>query len=181
MLVFLSCIDIILRKHFKEARVKIGVISDTHLTSCDERLTRLLREHFKDADLILHAGDLVDLKVLDAFSCKEVKAVCGNMDLPSVRQSLPKKLILDLNNHRVGLIHGWGMPYGIENKLLSEIGHVDCLVYGHTHSATNAVKDGILFFNPGSATDRRFASRNTIGILDIGETISGQIIDLNYM
>jgi len=161
--------------------VKIGVISDTHLTSCDKRLTRLLQDHFRDADLILHAGDLVDIRVLDAFAGKEVKAVCGNMDLPSVRQALPTKLILDLNNYRVGLIHGWGMPFGIESKLLKEIGRVDCLVYGHTHRATNAFKDGILFFNPGSATDRRFASHNTIGMLEIGETISGEIIDLNYM
>jgi len=158
--------------------VKIGVISDTHLTSCDERLTRLLKDHFRDADLILHAGDLVDIKVLDAFAGKEVKAVCGNMDLPSVRQSLPKKLVLELNNYKVGLIHGWGMPFGIEGKLLKEIGRVDCLVYGHTHRATNAVKDGILFFNPGSATDTRFSSRNTVGMLEIGNEIRGEIIEL---
>ncbi len=160
--------------------MKVGVISDTHLTGCDERLARLLKDYFRDADLILHAGDLVDLRVLDAFSGKEVKAVCGNMDLPSVRQSLPKKLILDINNYKIGLIHGWGMPYGIENKLLKEIGRVDCLVYGHTHRATNEVKDGVLFFNPGSATDSRFASQHTIGVLEIGETIKGEIIELNY-
>jgi putative phosphoesterase len=161
--------------------VKIGVISDTHLTGCDERLTRLLKDHFRDVDLILHAGDLVDMSVLDAFAGKEVKAVCGNMDLPSVRQSLPRKLVLDLNNYKVGLIHGWGMPFGIERKLLKEIGRVDCLIYGHTHRATNAVKDGILFFNPGSATDRRFAPHNTIGMLEIGEGIRGEIIELNYI
>jgi putative phosphoesterase len=161
--------------------VKIGVISDTHLTSCDERLTRLLKDHFRDVDLILHAGDLVDIRVLDSFAGKEVKAVCGNMDLPSVRQSLPKKLVLDLNNYKVGLIHGWGMPFGIESKLLKEIGRVDCLVYGHTHRATNAVRDGILFFNPGSAMDTRFASRNTVGMLEIGEGIRGEIIELNYI
>jgi putative phosphoesterase len=161
--------------------VKIGVISDTHLTSCDERLTRLLKDHFRDADLILHAGDLVDIRVLDAFAGKDVKAVCGNMDLPSVRQAFPKKLVLDLNNYKVGLIHGWGMPFGIESKLLKEIGRVDCLVYGHTHRATNTVKDGVLFFNPGSATDRRFASHNTIGMLEIEKGIRGEIIELDYI
>lgn len=158
--------------------MKIGVISDTHLSCCDERLTCLLKDYFRDADLVLHAGDLVDIRVLDAFVGKEVKAVCGNMDLPSVRQALPKKLVFELNNYKVGLIHGWGMPLGIERKLLKEIGRVDCLVYGHTHRATNAVKDGILFFNPGSATDTRFASRNTIGILEIGDRIRGEIIEL---
>jgi len=158
--------------------VKIGVISDTHLTCCDDRLIQLLHDHFHDADLILHAGDLVDIRVLDAFTGKDVKAVCGNMDPLSVRQSLPDRLILNINNYKVGLIHGWGMPFGIEKKLLKEIGRVDCLVYGHTHRAVNEVKNGILFFNPGSATDKRFASRNTVGILEIEERIKGKIIEL---
>ena len=158
--------------------MKIGVISDTHLTSCDERLTRILADHFRDCELILHAGDLVEIKVLDAFAGKDVKAVCGNMDASSVRQLLPKKVVFDIGGHRIGLIHGWGMPFGIEGKLLAEVGHVDCLVYGHTHRAANELRDGTLFFNPGSATDRRFASSNTVGILDVGERIRGEIVEL---
>ena len=158
--------------------MKIGVISDTHLSGYDDRLRRLMENHFYDVSLILHAGDLVDIRVLDAFAGKDVKAVCGNMDPQSVRQSLPDRLIINLNNCRVGIIHGWGMPFGLENKLLKEIGRVDCLVYGHTHRAANEVRDGILFFNPGSATDKRFASRNTVGILEIGEKIKGEIVEL---
>ncbi len=158
--------------------MKIGVISDTHLSGYDDRLRRLLDNHFNDVSLILHAGDLVDIGVLDSFAGKEVKAVCGNMDTQSVRQCLPDRLIINLNNYRIGIIHGWGMPFGIENKLLKEIGRVDCLVYGHTHRATNEVRNGVLFFNPGSATDKRFASRSTIGILEIGEKISGKIIEI---
>lgn len=158
--------------------MKIGVISDTHLSGYDDRLRRLLDNHFNDVSLILHAGDLVDIGVLDSFAGKEVKAVRGNMDTQSVRQCLPDRLIINLNNYRIGIIHGWGMPFGIENKLLKEIGRVDCLVYGHTHRATNEVRNGVLFFNPGSATDKRFASRSTIGILEIGEKISGKIIEI---
>jgi putative phosphoesterase len=118
------------------------------------------------------------MKVLDAFEGKDIKAVCGNMDHASVRQSLPDRLILTLNNYRIGLIHGWGMPFGIENKLLKTIGPVDCLIYGHTHRAVNVFRDGTLFFNPGSAMDKRFAPRNTVGILEIGERINGKIIEL---
>jgi putative phosphoesterase len=138
-----------------------------------------MHDHFRDVDLILHAGDLVDIRVLDAFTGKDVKAVCGNMDPMSVRNTLPDRLILNIDNYKVGLVHGWGMPFGIEKKILKEIGHVDCLVYGHTHRAANAVKNGILFFNPGSATDKRFASRNTVGILEIGKGIKGEIIELS--
>ena len=158
--------------------MKIGVISDTHLTSCDSRLTCLLRDYFLDVDLILHAGDLVDISVLDAFIGKDVKAVFGNMDPIAVRKVLPDRLILNIDNYKIGLIHGWGMPFGIEKRLLNEIGRVDCLIYGHTHKAANEVKNGVFFFNPGSATDKRFASCNTIGILEIGEKIKGTIIKL---
>ncbi len=161
--------------------MKIGVISDTHLAGYDDRLRRLMDSHFRDVELILHAGDLVDISVLDAFAGVEVKAVCGNMDHPSVRQSLPDRLVIKLKKYSVGLIHGWGMPFGLEGKLLKEIGHVDCLVYGHTHRAANEFRDGVLFFNPGSATDKRFASSNTIGILEIGEKIRGKIIELKEL
>jgi putative phosphoesterase len=158
--------------------MKIGVISDTHLAGYDEGLKRLLNDHFLDVDLILHAGDLVDIGVLDIFAGKDVRAVCGNMDPPSVRRMLPERLIFNLNNFTIALIHGWGMPFGIENKLLKEIGRVDCLIYGHTHRAANVVRDGVLFFNPGSATDRRFATLNTVGILEVGKGIKGEIIEL---
>ncbi len=158
--------------------MKIGVISDTHLNGYDDRLRRLMDDHFYDVSLILHAGDLVDIRVLDAFAGKDVKAVCGNMDPQSVRQYLPDRLILNIENYRVGIIHGWGMPFGLENKLLKEVGQVDCLIYGHTHRAVNKIREGILLFNPGSATDKRFASHNTIGILEIGEKIKGEIVEL---
>jgi len=158
--------------------LKIGVISDTHLTCCDGCLTSLLHNYFLDVDLILHAGDLVDISVLDAFIGKDVKAVFGNMDPIAVRKVLPDRLIINIDNYKIGLIHGWGMPFGIEKKILDEIGHVDCLIYGHTHKAANDVKNGVLFFNPGSATDKRFASCNTVGILEIGEKIKGTIVKL---
>jgi uncharacterized protein len=158
--------------------VKIGVISDTHLTGHDERLRCLLDHHFRDVDLILHAGDLVDIRVLDSFEGKEVKAVFGNMDPDSVRAILPDRLVLELEGHSIGMMHGWGMPFNLEQKLLKELGHVDCLVYGHSHKPANRMRNGTLFFNPGSAIDKRFANHNTIGVLEIGDRIRGEIIKI---
>ena len=158
--------------------MKIGVISDTHLTDSDERLRGILNSHFRDVDLILHAGDLVDIRVLDSFEGKEVKAVYGNMDPASVRTILPDRLIINIDGYRIGLMHGWGMPYNLEEKLLHELGPVDCLVYGHTHKPANRVENGILFFNSGSAIDGRFAASNTVGILEIGDRIKGEILEL---
>ncbi|GAI85943.1 unnamed protein product, partial [marine sediment metagenome] len=111
---------------------------------------------------------------------KEVKAVYGNMDPPDVRKLLSGKLLLELNSYKVGLIHGWGVPFGIEKKLRKEFDDIDCLVYGHTHKAVNMVRDNILFFNPGSATDRRFSKHNTIGILEVNDKITGKIIEIKY-
>jgi putative phosphoesterase len=158
--------------------VKIGVISDTHLAGYDKRLKYLMDNHFRDVDLILHAGDLVDIRVLDSFEGKEVRAVYGNMDPDSVRAILPDRLVFELGGHRIGMMHGWGMPFNLEQKLLKELGPVDCLVYGHSHKPANRIKNGILFFNPGSAIDRRFTTHNTVGILEIGNGIKGEILEI---
>ncbi len=158
--------------------MKIGVISDTHLKNYDKRLEKIIEKYFADVDLIFHAGDIIDVRVLDVFRGKDVYAVCGNMDLSSVRTAFPEKLTLDVEGHKIGLIHGWGTPSGIESKIIGEFQGIDCLVYGHTHKAVNREQDGVLFFNPGSPTDRIFARRNTLGIIEVGETITGEIIDI---
>lgn len=158
--------------------MKIGVISDTHLGGYDERLARILHEPFRDVDMVLHAGDLVDAAVLDIFAPREVRAVCGNMDPPYVRDNLPEYLIMEIEGYKVALIHGWGMPFGIEKRLLDRVGMVDCLIYGHTHQPVNEKREGVLFFNPGSATDRRFATANTVGIISFGPEIASEIVPL---
>jgi putative phosphoesterase len=159
--------------------MKIGVISDTHLRQYDERLRRIVDEYFRDVEIIMHAGDLVALEVLDVFAGKEVKAVCGNMDGADIRDRLSDKMLIEMGGFRIGLIHGWGMPFGLEKKLRKQFDHIDCLVYGHTHHACNKLKDGVLYFNPGSAMDKRFAKKNTIGILEIGDAITGRIIEIS--
>jgi len=158
--------------------LKIGVISDTHLTGHDARLTHIMDNYFRDVDLILHAGDIVDISVLESFKGKEVRAVCGNMDPLTVRIMLPDRLVFHVGEFRIGMMHGWGMPFNLEQKLLKELGQVDCLVYGHSHKPANRTKGGILFFNPGSAIDKRFTTHNTVGILDIGDQIRGEIIEI---
>jgi hypothetical protein len=159
-------------------KVKIGVISDTHLSGYDERLKKIADEHFADVDIIIHAGDLVDLRVLDIFTGYEVKAVCGNMDYPSVKEKLPDQLLFEIQGFKFGVVHGWGTPAGIEERIAAQTGRLDCLVYGHSHAPACHKKDGMLFFNPGSPTDRRFAVYRSIGILEIDKGVSGRIINL---
>jgi uncharacterized protein len=158
--------------------MKIGVISDTHLHSYSLELQRIVDTHFSDVDLVLHAGDIVEMEVLDVFLTKKFEAVAGNMDSAPVRNRFPVKKIIKAGAFKIGLIHGWGSAVGLENRISSEFTGIDCLVYGHTHNPMNHVNKGVLFFNPGSAIEKRFAKMNTIGILEINERITGKIIEI---
>lgn len=162
----------------EDKKIKVGVISDTHLEDYDDKMRRSVAEHFSDADMILHAGDIVDLKVLKIFGDKEVRVVCGNMDNHFVRQKFPEHLLFEIKGFNFLLIHGWGSPRGIEEKISARFKDVNCVVYGHTHKPVNHKKDNVMFFNPGSAVDRFFNSSKTIGILEIDKDITGRIINI---
>ena len=158
--------------------MKIGVISDTHLHNYSLELQRIVDKHFGDVDMVIHAGDIVEMEVLDAFLTKKIEAVAGNMDPASVRNHFPMKKIIKVGAFEIGLIHGWGSPVGLENRIRNEFTEIDCLVYGHTHYPVNQVIKGVLFFNPGSASEKRFTKMNTVGILDISDRITGKIIEI---
>ena len=162
----------------EDKKIKIGVISDTHLEDYDDSMKKRVDEHFSDVDMILHAGDMVDLRVLEIFGKKEVKAVCGNMDNSSVKKRFPEHLIFEINGFKFLLTHGWGSPWGIEEKISDRFKDVNCVVYGHTHKPANHKKGNVLFFNPGSAVDRFFNSSKTVGILEIDKDIQGRIINM---
>jgi len=159
-------------------KIKIGVISDTHLADCDQKLKKIIDEHFDDVDFVIHAGDLVDWRVLNIFKDKKVKAVHGNMDYPSVKEKLPEQLFFEINGFKFGVTHGWGPSWGLEEKILAEMGNIDCIIYGHTHEPVCHHKAGVLFFNPGSPTDRRFALFRSLGILEIDKEVKGKIIKI---
>ena len=92
--------------------MKIGVLSDTHSSQPTDALIRIAKGAFSDVPLILHAGDLTSMSVLDVFSDKQVVAVCGNKDRGPITASLPEKQILHINGYRIGLVHGWGSARG---------------------------------------------------------------------
>lgn len=159
--------------------LKIGVLSDTHLFDVKQGqrfLKELSARHWGQVEMILHAGDVVNPEILQAFSDKVVHAVRGNMDSPA--KELPERKIVTVNGFRIGLIHGWGKVESLEEKLLREFrGHsLDCLVYGHSHHPVSHIKDDVLLFNPGSPTDRRWAPFPSVGILELDENIRGRII-----
>jgi putative phosphoesterase len=159
--------------------MKLGVISDTHMSHPTEALCRLLDGVFSDVDMILHAGDLTRISILEAFAGKEVVAVCGNMDRYDVAQTLPTKKILSIHGVRIGLVHGWGSPKGIEDRIKREFEDVDVIVYGHTHKAAKTMKDGILMFNPGAFSGTLLLKRHrSVGLLTIDDGIRATIVHL---
>jgi hypothetical protein len=156
--------------------MKIGVLSDTHLTEPNSEFKKIIETHFEGVDKIFHAGDFVDWSIVEYLSSqKELIAVYGNMDPLDIRKAFSQKRIVELGGFQIGLIHGGGSPFGIESRVREEFDKVDVIVYGHSHTPANHQAKNILFFNPGSPT-RSFIHRATLGILYIGEKIEGEII-----
>jgi putative phosphoesterase len=164
-----------------DSTIRIGVLSDTHLPDsgdAHEFLLELIADVLAPVDLILHAGDLVAPELLAAFSDYPFHAVRGNMDPPI--SGVPVKKVINVEGFIIGLMHGWGPPDGIEERIEEEFSSVslDCLVYGHTHQPVCQKRDGVLYFNPGSATDRRNMPYHSVGLLEVGQDIRGTIIRL---
>jgi len=159
--------------------MKIGILSDTHLTRVTPEFKLLFKTYFKDADLILHAGDMVGLPVYEFLQSMAVEAVQGNMDEGGLKSVLPSKKIFTFGGFQIGLIHGWGSAHGLEDRLLPEFDHINCLVYGHSHKPANYWSNGVLLFNPGSASGIGFFRKKTIGLIHINDSdIKGEILEI---
>ena len=158
--------------------MKIGVLSDTHLHSVTSGLREIYDVYLADMDLILHAGDIVSPEVVRFLNKNILYCVHGNMDPPELKETLPSKLVLRLGSHRLGIIHGWGTPEGIEERIRPVFSDVDIIVYGHSHRVANHRRNGVLFFNPGTATGFSSFGTQSIGVLDLDDTIKSNIIKL---
>jgi hypothetical protein len=159
--------------------MKIGVLSDTHVPAIVNTLPPVLFDIFQGVDLILHAGDITSMSVLDELrAIAPVEAVAGNMDDAEVHARLPRKKLLTLGGFTIGLIHG---KYKIDvqrEMIRKEFGAVDLIVYGHSHTPYWGEQDGVLFLNPGSPTDKRYAPYNSVAVLDVGRELRAEIIKI---
>lgn len=164
--------------------IRIGVISDTHLHRVDEHFKNLVQKYFDACDYLFHAGDFVTIEVLEYlkdFMKDNLMAVCGNMDRGELQSVLPRTCVCEFEGVKIGLVHGWGPPQGIEGRLLDLFKGqgVRIIVFGHTHAPANFEKEGVMFFNPGSPTDKVYAKVNTIGILKLEKgKVEGEIVEV---
>jgi len=158
--------------------MKIGVISDTHIPTKVKKIPKIVFEVFEDVDLIIHAGDIVEKSVLNTLAeYAPVKAVSGNIDPYPFREELPDKLELSLAGYEVAVIHGHNVRGHIMNTLGFIFPEADIIIFGHTHRPCNQMINNQLHFNPGSATDRRMQKKHSIGIINLAEKITSEIIE----
>ena len=159
--------------------MRIGVVSDTH----SREIPHQLADVFSKVDLIVHAGDICSVEDLEFFSrIKEVVAVCGNMDDENLCCKLPKRRIFQVGKISIGLCHGRGPAKRVVDYVKEEFKEdkVDVVIFGHSHRAFNEKIGDVLYFNPGSLTDKISAPCCSYGILEIGENnnITGKIIKI---
>ncbi len=149
--------------------MRIGVLSDTHIHLAEEIPPEVVKA-FSQVDLIVHTGDFVGSQVLEGLKrLGEVKAVHGNMDSMKLRDLLPEKELLMVGGRKVGIIHGWGGPAGIEQRVRERFDDVDVIIYGHSHVAKTEQIGGIFFFNPGPGNQ-------SFGLLTIEKDVRGEIV-----
>ena len=146
----------------------IGLISDTHIPDRAKQLPQNVLDAFKDVDLILHAGDLTSIDVIDQLEqIAPVMAVQGNMDRVS-GINLPKAKVLEAEGLKIGIVHGEVYPRADTQQLvyLAKELDADILVSGHSHQPKIEKTDGVLLINPGSPIVPRLADR-TVMLLEI--------------
>ncbi len=156
--------------------IKAGILSDTHLSRADDVFRQQVELCFADCEVIIHAGDLTDISVLDVFNGRKVYAVHGNLCDASASLALPGEESFELERMTIGLTHGSQLGRDIEGGLLALFPGADCIIYGHTHRPVCHRYGGTLVINPGRFLGTgRFGAPGTYAILEIGDRLHGSI------
>jgi putative phosphoesterase len=136
-----------------------------------------MAEHcFAGCEVIIHAGDLTDMAVLDAFTGKKIFAVHGNMCSLAAKTHLPTTTTFELAGHVIGLTHGAQLGYDIEADLWDLFPEADCVIYGHTHRPVIHRQGGRLVINPGSfQATGRWGAPGTYAILEADDRLSATL------
>jgi len=134
----------------------VGVISDTHGLLRPQAVAAL-----KGVDHILHAGDVGGQDILDALArIAPVTAIRGNVDTEPWAEGIAEIEVVELGGILIYMLHDLGRL-----DLKPEAAGMDVVVYGHSHQPKMEEKNGVLYFNPGSAGPRRFQLPVSLGRL----------------
>lgn len=136
---------------------RLLLISDTHIPGRARGLPEVVREAARAADLVIHAGDWVSVRVLDELEdLADVLGVHGNNDGVDLRDRLPEVATRDIEGIRFAVVHETGVARGREARMDAAFPASDVLVFGHSHIPwDSSTPRGLRLLNPGSPTDRR--------------------------
>ena len=147
----------------------IGVISDTHGLLRPEALAAL-----RGVEHILHAGDVGDIAILDALrEIAPVTAIRGNVDVSGACAELPATDVIELGDKLFYLVHSVH-----DLDINPAAAGVAMVVSGHSHKASVQVRDGVIYFNPGSAGPRRFSLPVTVGFVTVEDGVEASVMEL---
>ncbi|HWN68626.1 MAG TPA: metallophosphoesterase family protein [Haliangium sp.] len=154
----------------RDASRVVGVIADTHGLVRPEALAALA-----GSDLIIHAGDVGSAHVLDALAeIAPVTAVRGNVDRAAWAREIPETTAVAVGKAWLYVLHD------IKELDLDPAGSFAAVIAGHSHQPRVDERDGVLYFNPGSAGPRRFRLPVSVGRLTIaGTRVTGALIELS--
>jgi putative phosphoesterase len=134
------------------------LLADTHLPKRARDLPAEVWAAVDAADVVVHAGDWVDVALLDALEARSARLVAcyGNNDGPALRARLPEVARAEVDGLRLAVVHETGGREGRERRCAAAYDDVDVLVFGHSHIPWDTTADtGLRLLNPGSPTDRR--------------------------
>ncbi|MEU5260954.1 YfcE family phosphodiesterase [Amycolatopsis sp. NPDC021455] len=158
--------------------MRLLLISDTHLPARARELPSQVWDEVAAADVVVHAGDWVDVALLDELEerSKRLIGVHGNNDGPALRARLPEIARADLDGVRLAVIHETGAKQGREQRCDAQFPDTDVLVFGHSHIPWDTTTPaGLRLLNPGSPTDRR---RQPYCTYQTAVVVNGELTDV---
>jgi len=168
--------------NFKASKT-VGLIADTHVPARAKCIPKMVFKIFENVDFIVHAGDLVQLDVIDELEqLAPVLAVHGNMDGPEVSGALPKLNSLKIYGWKIGVMHDPNTLFGRgKMREIAKQNGFNVLVYGHTHNANIKWEGTTLYINPGSPTNpmSSFINKPSVALLKVTkEAITPEIVHI---
>lgn len=148
--------------------MKVIVIADTHIPKRAKTLPEILINELSSVDLIIHAGDWQTIDVYKELKkYANVVGVFGNVDGPDIKEAFSEKIILDIDQFKIGVVHGHGKGKTTEKRALAhfEGEELDCIIYGHSHIPSIKTVGKTMLFNPGSPTDKRRQPKYSFGLI----------------
>ncbi|HEY9330918.1 MAG TPA: metallophosphoesterase [Streptomyces sp.] len=159
--------------------MRLLLISDTHVPLRAKRLPDELLRETDRADVVVHAGDWVDVATLDLLEgrARRLVGVYGNNDGPELRARLPEVAHVRLGGLRFGVVHETGAAHGREARCAVLYPDLDVLVFGHSHIPWDTeAPGGLRLLNPGSPTDRRRQPYCTYMTCTVTKGVLGNVV-----